>query len=140
MMMRIFRGPAVTSLLAVALLFSGCGSNSGSDLTKAGLVKQGNAICHKRRQQRMRAYTKAEPKESEVERFLVENSIPPYRAMIKELRELRTPTGEAGKLASVLDAMEAAAAKAEQNFVAANPSIIKANDEVRAYGLTECKF
>lgn len=105
--------PAV--VLAIGSVAMGCGGGESSDtppLTKAALVKKGDAICEKvpnRYRARLKALPK--PKKSKSPKATKEEenlkaAVPPLRTASTELDELSPPAGDEQKTEAIVAALE----------------------------------
>jgi predicted dinucleotide-binding enzyme len=139
-------------LLATALLgVSGCGGggDSGSSLTRAEFIKQGNQICRQKNEERVQAKAQKQ-KELGLQpgeiatpaqhKQIVEATVAPFEEATEELREL-VPSDQADKVEPLLAAREElvdvvgkTSATADANFIA----IKKANEFAVQFGLDEC--
>ena len=139
-------------LLAVlALVGTGCGGDeeATASITRSEFLQQGNAICRRGELERGKLLTGAEklvkPGEelgkAGKEKLILTAAVNPYRKMTKELKELGAPEGEEEKVEAIIEAMEEAAQKAEDDPLLALESIApfaKANKLNQEFGLTNC--
>jgi hypothetical protein len=124
-------GIALLILLAVVLTaISGCGGGSssaagqsaGQAISKADLIKKGDAICAKTdkiQTSRMAAYVKKDPKATETKSAFIEMvkkvALPPVRSEVEELASLGTPKGAEKEFAAIIIGFEKAQKSAEAN-------------------------
>lgn len=138
---RFYRLPLIAVAVLAITAGAGCGGSGGeAGLTKTEFNKQANAICSKSRAERTQAFKKAAPKEQEVEQVIVEESLPPYRQMTKEVEELAPPSGDEEQIEKISLLMNQAAESVEDDLPKATPAINKANEAAQAYGLSDCTF
>jgi len=142
--------PSSALLAAVAIavtVAAGCSDGeSTNSLSKAQFVTQANQICTKRTHEREQGFRKSTPsdetvlKQKEVEKVVLEKSLPPYEAMVAEVSKLPPPSGEEKEVEKVVALMEGAASSAKEDLAKATPDIVEANEAVEAYGLRNCIF
>jgi hypothetical protein len=150
------RPPA--SLLAVGLLvltLSGCGGSGGDSteraLTKAQYIKQADAICNKAKDKQLRgltAYVKKHPESREIqsaqEAAVVAVGLPPDRVGIEEIRSLNPPTAHEQEISSLLDEMEAALKKSEEDpttvVTGVRSPFEEVNQRAAKYGFEACNL
>jgi hypothetical protein len=109
---------AVTCSLLALVLMAGCGgsdSDSGSALTKAEMIKQGDAICKKTNDVQGAAITKADKQEPIAERsepdrlkLVVSAVLTPASKEAEELAELTPPAGDEEQLEAIVSGLETA--------------------------------
>jgi hypothetical protein len=147
----------VACVLALGLIAAGCGdSDDGNDdstegtgtsgatetLSKAEFIEQGNEICKqgdKEIQAAGESLGQGTSKE-ELDAFVTDELVPSVQGQIDDIRALGPPEEDADLINGILDDAEA-----ELDKLDADPSLIEQNnlfDEVNqqldAYGLTEC--
>ncbi len=121
----------LAGVVAIAIVAAGCGSSGGGastgatiTLTKVEFIKQGDAICAKD-SKKLEAEGKAFIKDNggdgsnlskkDEEKVIATIFAPSLQAQADELSELDAPQGEEGKTAAIIDALEAAAEKLEDD-------------------------
>lgn len=141
----------LTSLLALLLcaLVAGCGGDddSGGDsggeaLPKAEFVEQANAICAEGNAETEEALGELEnPTEEDAIAFLTDTFLPNVRDQVEEIRGLGFPEGDEETLTATLDEVESVLDTVEEDPEAAaagDDPFAEVNEELNAYGLTEC--
>lgn len=141
---------AVVAMSVLALLFAGCGGGGDSETgatTKAGFVKEADAVCLKNTAKRgqmiselSQQFTGKKPTQAQREE-LVLKLLPTYEDTAAQLGELAPPAGDEEKIEAIVEAMEEAAERVKANPSAALVGSIpfdKANKLVAAYGLEKC--
>jgi len=145
-----FKSIAWLVLAAAMLGVFGCGgSDSGSSLTKAEFIKQGNQICRQGNEQRVQAKAQKQkdlglqPGEIATpaqHKQIVEATLGPYEEATERLQDL-VPSDQAEKVEPLIEAREkvgetvlASSATSTANLGA----IKKANELALQYGLEEC--
>ncbi|HEY6145623.1 MAG TPA: hypothetical protein VIV13_05070 [Solirubrobacterales bacterium] len=135
---------------AVSLAMLGCGSDdSAGSLTRAEYIKQGNAICKKGEEERLDKIGKAlakldnskELNNAAKAKFVRTVALPPYEKQTENLKELGLPDGEEEEAEAVVEAMEGAARKVEDEPVAALTTGVpfeEANKAATDFGLKSC--
>ena len=137
----------VAGVCALAAAAIGCGGDDDEALTKAQFLKQGNAICKKGNKEIDKAAKKTftsnkRPSTAEITKFAEDTLIPSVEEQISGIRDLNPPSADEDQVDSILDEAESALDKTK-----ADPSIFanekndpfkKANQDAKAYGLTEC--
>jgi hypothetical protein len=147
----------LAGVVAIAVIAAGCGSSSDDStettaaLTKAEFVKQGDAICAKGSKQiEAEAEEFAEdnnvdtskPTDKQQEELIATVLAPSLQTQADELGELSAPSGEEGKAAAMIDALEAGAEELEDDpgtllENGADP-LGKANKLANEFGFKEC--
>jgi len=141
----------LAGVLAVALVAAGCGGGSSAPLTKAELIKEGNAVCS----------NGSEQIKTEAAEFLKENHInrrevlgtaqyreltetvvtPTLQQETEEIRALGAPNGEEKEVNALLDALEQGIKNAEKypnDIFKRAEALAEANKKANEYGLKEC--
>jgi hypothetical protein len=146
-------GFAFAAMLAVGLVFAGCGSSDNDKSsstpapTKAEFVSKGNAICKKGNQEIAQGANKTfsadrPPTQAQLKAFATGTLIPSVQSQISALRALGTPEGDEAKVKAMLTSAQAALARVKQDpsLVAneKNDPFAGTNKLLAAYGLTEC--
>ena len=152
---------AVAGVLALAVVAAGCGGSDDSTdtgaaatatLTKAELIKQGDAICKEGNEEIEAGFERFEeekgiPKNQEPSRAqgveIVETVILPNLASQSEsIRGLGAPAGEEKQVGELLDSLDQAIATAEGDpkalFDEDTDPFAAANAKAQAYGFAEC--
>lgn len=150
---------AVAAALTLVAALVGCGgsdstaaSNSGSSehggITKAELIKQGDAICRKTdevQKKALAAYEKKHGKTTafgEIEKALVKVALPPIGTEIEELAALGAPLGDELQVEVIITGFEKALKGAEKH-----PNTLLGTDEgefatpdklAGIYGFNDC--
>jgi hypothetical protein len=147
----------IASLAALALIVAGCGgggdstgSTESSSLTKAELIKQGDAICEKGEEEleeeanqfaKENGIDTGKPTEAQQEEVIEEVVAPALRKQAEELRELGTPSGEEAAVEEITGSLEKGTKELEEEpgklLQGANP-VGKASKLAREYGFKEC--
>jgi hypothetical protein len=143
-------GPLAIGLLALTM--SGCSGSGGSSvepaLTKAQYIKQADAICSKVDQKQLStlsAYAKKHPKrkgsQSAQEAF-VAIGLSLVKVGIEEIRSLSSPTDDSQAVDSMLDEMDAALKKSEEEPTTVVTGVKNPFEEVNQrtakYGFEAC--
>lgn len=157
--MGVKRMAAMAALMAVAaLVIAGCGdssdatgsgdTDSGPTITKAVLIKKGDAICQKTDDAQaagLAAFEKKNPgavrKQKGLEAVIVNAALPPLATEIEELAALGAPKGDEATVGKIIAGWEKALAAAEANpmAIARAQGPFKAPNELAAkYGFKEC--
>lgn len=135
------------ALVALAMVVAGCGgdSDTAEALTRAQFTKEANAICKDSDRERATIFQEksASPSLSDVEQEeLVEEAfIAPYQEMIDSLNELGVPKGDEKEVEAIIQEMEDALAKLEDDplgGLASTEMFEKANKLSSKYGLNGC--
>ena len=146
----------LTGLVVAAVVIAGavgCGGDDkkplskGADdkkpLSKGAYVKQGNAIC-KRGDKKIDAGAsefKGKPTPKQFKTFVTKRFVPSVEDQVKQLRELEPPKGDKAKVEKIYKLADAGVAKvkADPSSIAKKPDPFgKAEQSLRAYGLTVC--
>lgn len=148
--MKRFCGVALLFVI-VAAIAAGCGGDdeATASLSRQQFVKEANAVCKAGERERTEIIEGATKlfKPGEVlskerkEEFVQTGAVDPYRKMTEQLTELGTPEGEEEQVEAVIEEMERAADKAEENPIKALTSIAPfaaANKAVTDYGIDSC--
>lgn len=107
-------------MVVLALLASGCGGEGETTaeptITKAALLKKGNAFCEKTNEELTAAFTPfIEEHRSDDVQFAIENVIPMRRAQVKYLRSIGPPAEGTEQFEKLLVAMEEGIARAKRD-------------------------
>jgi len=151
----MLRKGAVIAVLLGILVLAGCGSSgsegsssSGTELSKAEFIKQGDAICAKTdkvQETELQEFQKKDPEGKLTpavrEEMVTDAGLPPIQDEIKELADLQGPSADSDEIEAIVDGIEEALKKAE-----ADPSLLlKGPDpfaavgkKAAAYGFKEC--
>ena len=112
----------MAGLSALALLAGGCGGGGEETaaaehlISKAALLKKGNAFCEKSNEELTAAFTPfIEEHRSDDVRFAVEHVIPMRKAQVKYLRSLGPPAEDAEQFEKLLAAMEEGIERGKQD-------------------------
>jgi len=137
------------------MIVAGCGgssdsSESTSSLTKAQLVKQGNAICAKGNKEIQEGFEEFEqevgsqkqPTKAQLTEAIETIVLPAVRQQVEGVKDLGAPSGEEAEVEAITDAAEEALEKGEEDPAAlttekADP-FAKANELANEYGLVKC--
>lgn len=141
----------VVGLLLLSSLAAGCGTEEepaaapeAPPLTKAQLIKQGDAICRAGAARGNRAANRQLDESStrvDIRRFVVATAIPELERQLGELRALVPPRADAPRIDAMLDALEEGIEKARKDplVVLTDPDIFAdANRIARKYGFKAC--
>lgn len=152
---------------ALALLASGCGGGSDGDataqgdsgsapsvgavdgLTKAELIAQADAICEetdKKQEAALKAFLKKHPNAGSDPKgqaqMVKEAGLPPIRAEVEEIAALGAPAGEEDQVQAILDGIQQAIEKGEENpeaLLGKSPSPFDAvGKQAAKYGFNAC--
>jgi hypothetical protein len=146
----------LAALAALALIVAGCGSGGGStssessSLTKAELIKQGDAICKQGEEaleEEANEFAKEngidtnKPTKAQQEEVIAQVVAPSLHKQAEELRELGTPSGEESVVEEIFDSLE----KGTEELEAEPGALLKGTNPVeeasklaREYGFKEC--
>jgi hypothetical protein len=146
----------LAALAALALIVAGCGSGGGStssessSLTKAELIKQGDAICKKGEEaleEEANEFAKengintSKPTKAQQEEVLEQVVAPALRKQAEELQELGAPSGEESAVEEIFDSLEKGTEEMEEEpgklLNGTNP-VGEASKLAREYGFKEC--
>jgi hypothetical protein len=135
----VYRGIGATSIAVcvIALVVSGCGGGSGSSstspavttpvttasgMTQAEYVKRGDAICDKSDKAQnasLKAMAKKDPKAESTAagrvKLVVTAGLPPIKIEAQELAALGAPSGDEAEVQAIVDGLNEAIEKSEQN-------------------------
>jgi hypothetical protein len=144
----------LAALAALALVVAGCGgggdSTEGSSLTKAELIKQGDAICKKGEEtleEEANEFAKengidtSKPTKAQQEEVIEQVVAPALRKQAEELRELGTPSGEEDAVEEIFDTLEEGTEELEEEpgkLLEGNNPVEKAGNLAQKYGFKEC--
>jgi len=129
---------SAAAVLVGSVLLAGCGGSSGgsttdgsttkvvvktdSGLTKAELIKEGDAICEetdKTQEVGLKAYLKENPKgqsnEAEQAKMVLAVGLPPIQEEVEDLAELGSPPGDEEIVEAILAGIEKAIEEGEKN-------------------------
>ena len=162
---RVLVAIAVLAVIA-ALAIAGCGDSSdatgegttasgttaaedsGATLTKALVIKKGDAICAKTddiQRQGLEAFEKKNPGAVQtpkgLEEVIVEVALPAVSTEIEELKALPAPSDEVAPLTSIYEAMEKALRSAEKNPLSVGKSLGPFREPAKMakfFGFREC--
>lgn len=134
---------------AFGLLLAGCGGSDddSASLTKAQLIKQGDAICRKADEQQAAAFQRELeniPDESieTQEKVVVAAELPPLQRAAEELDALGAPEGDEEQVEAIVSGMEEAVVEIEAKPIDYVEGDLGTLDEVgrlaKAYGFTDC--
>jgi hypothetical protein len=146
-------------VLAIAVIAAGCGSSSDnssseestSSITKAELIKQGDAICakgNKEGEAEFEEYAEEnglsenkEPTEAQKEELATNILLPSVSGQIEEIRALGAPSGEEEEVSEILDTVEEEIEEGEAEpaglFESGEP-FAEGNKLAREYGFKVC--
>jgi hypothetical protein len=144
--------PALPALALIAVLGVGCGGGGDATITKAELIKKGDAICEKTdttQVEEFQSYGKKHEKEfkrlpgDRVERLLIVRiGLPSIRREGEEIEALGAPSGDEKEVEALTAAIENGLKAAEKNppsvEVPAENPFRKADKLAREYGFTAC--
>ncbi len=118
--------------LAIAVVVAGCGSSSNessSSITKAELIKKGDAICAKAEKKNEGEFEefaeenglseKKEPTEAQNEEIATSILLPSVSGQLEDIRALGAPEGEEEQVDEILETVEGEVEEAE-----AEPSLL----------------
>ena len=158
----------VVSLVAVVMgvvLLAGCGGIDGDsqatdsttkivvttnpDLTKAELIKEGDAICEetdKTQEVGLKAYLKKNPQgqsnKAEQGKMVLAVGLPPIQQEVEELAELGAPPGDEATVQAIVGGIEKAVEEGEKDptslLGAANNPFTGVSKLATEYGFKEC--
>jgi hypothetical protein len=146
-------------VLAIAVIAAGCGSssdNSSSEestasITKAELIKQGDAICATSEKEAEAEFEEfgeengisesKEPTEAQKEELATSILLPSVSSQIEEIRALGAPSGEEEEVSEILDTVEEEVEEGEAEpaalFESGEP-FAEGNKMAREYGFKVC--
>jgi hypothetical protein len=150
----------LAALAALALIVAGCGGGSDStgstegggsgSLTKAELIKQGDAICEKGEEEleeeanefaKENGIDTNKPTEAQQEEVIEQVVAPALGKQAEELRALGTPSGEEAAVEEIFDSLEKGTEELEEDpgqlLKGKNP-VEKASQLAKKYGFKEC--
>ena len=133
----------------VALAVAGCGSDSSSSLTKAEMIKQGDAICKKADERQAANFKKYVAKKSQPggkageEELIRTVGLPPLQEEVTELAELEAPSGDEVEVEAIIKAIEEGIEEGEEDPAAilettAGSKFAEAEKLASAYGFKNC--
>jgi hypothetical protein len=138
---------------ALALFMAGCGDSDETTtaLTKAQFVKQGNALCKKREDERNKeieaVFSKLQPgdelSDPRQAKLIQKLIIPSYEKMIADVKGLGAPEGDEAEVDEIVAAMEKTRDELEadpEEAVFTTVMFNPPNKLVRSYGLRSCAF
>jgi hypothetical protein len=142
-------------MAAIALIGVGCGSSDGADssaapLTKAQLIKQGDAICSKGQDEIHAAYrefTKQHKGESnrpltrtEAEAAIKDLVLPALQKQAQSLDSLGVPKGDQGQVDAIVEGFERVVSEGEEDpaVLLDSTPLVEVGRLARKYGLSEC--
>jgi len=140
------------SALAIAAAAAGCGGSDDESLTKAELIRQGDAIC-KQGGETIQAELAGYVKDHEIgptSRLTKENQeevvltiiLPTLQAEAEELGELEAPEAEADEFTAIVEGLEGAVEKGEaaplSMLNSAPKPLAEAGELAGAYGFEDC--
>jgi hypothetical protein len=144
----------LAALAALALVVAGCGGGSdstdSSSLTKAQLIKQGDAICEKGEETleaeanefaKENGIDTSKPTKAQQEEVIEQVVAPALRKQAEELRELGTPSGEEEAVEEIFDTLEEGTEELEEEpgkLLEGNNPVEKAGNLAQKYGFKEC--
>ncbi len=145
-------------VIAIALIAAGCGSSSDSSstttasITKAQLIKQGDAICaagNKEIEAEFEAYAKKnglsenkEPTKAQQTELGETILIPSVQKQVDEIRALGAPSGEEEEVTAILDTVQEEIEQTEEEpatLASSNSEpFAKGNKMAQEYGFKVC--
>lgn len=146
-------------VLAIALIVAGCGGSSSDDsttstasITKAELIKQGDAICqsgNKEIEAGFEEFAKEngleenqEPSEAQAAEISETVLLPSIQKQIDAIRALGAPSGEEEEVSKILDTVEEEIEAAEEEpeaLITTNTTPFKQGNELaQEYGFKVC--
>lgn len=140
---------SVSVALVACLALAGCGddkstSSDRTTLTKAEVIKQGDAICRASQDRINKASASlatGEPTEAQATAFITDTLVPELEGQIRDLRKLVPPAADAAKLDAMLDSLAADVAKAKQDprgMLTSDGAFVEAGRLAEAYGFQVC--
>ena len=150
---------AVLGVLAMAVIISGCGSDSSTSasataqptpLSKAKFTKQANEICKSGKREKDSAVTQAmqkaagqqNPSPKVFESIVEEAVLPAYSRTIEELDQLGPPKNDEATVKKIIGKFEAALKSVEANPIEASQRspFVAADQAAENYGLNLCSL
>ena len=141
----------LAGVAAVAFLIAGCGSSddsttdSGSTVTKADFVKQGQAICAAGNKEIEEGFKEIlpsgkKPSEDQIAEAMETVLIPSVKKQLGEIEEIGAPEGEDEAVDAFIAGAEGELEKGEEDpqSLASESSFSKTSKEAAALGLTNC--
>jgi hypothetical protein len=144
----------LAGVVAIAVIAAGCGSSSSdstSSLTKAEFIKQGDAICekgNKNDEAEFEAFAKEnnisqskEPSKAQEEELVKTVILPSISTQAEELGELGAPSGEEDQVNAIVEGVEEAVEKAEEDpstVLKGNGPFEEVDTLTKEYGLKVC--
>jgi hypothetical protein len=140
----------LAAAVVLGLLAPGCGASDSSDdattLTKAGLIKRGDAICQRANElevTRLEALERSNgAKESTPAEQLREVILPAVRTEMEEIGELHPPRDDEDELKAIVAALEAGVLEGEKNLSSlldgSSRQFAKAFALMQGYGFKVC--
>lgn len=130
-------------IAAIAVLASGCGSGDASaeSLPKAQFTRKADAICERANEAQLAAIGNAIGSGREVNGAKHELALvlPPVQREVEEISELGAPIGDEKEIASIVEGLEEAIAKAEEDPTYGIETAFTAVDKRAVkYGLPHC--
>jgi hypothetical protein len=127
----------------------GCGDGSLTALSKAEFIKRGNEICKLARERKAASvfgyrerHQEDAPAQASDRRLVTAVALAPIQRMNEELLSLAPPSRDAGQVAAIVHAFEAAAMDQERNpagvLEGARDPFYRANRMASRYGLNVC--
>jgi hypothetical protein len=136
--------------LALGLTAVACGGEDQAPLSRAAFLKEGNAICKLRENERDAALKEASEeqeagkssREAELEEFVIDVALPPIQAMTEELDDLVAPERDEKRVEVIVRGFQNGIGKLEDDPGSAmfGTSFSEASMRAEAYGLTNCKI
>lgn len=135
--------------VAITSIAMGCGGGGTPALSKAEVIKQGDAICEKadaKQEAGINKYGKEHPKgqfteKGEQEKLVRVVGLPPILMEAEELRDLSAPEGQQDEIEAIATAIESAVEKGESNpssILNGEGPFSKADKLAREYGFKAC--
>lgn len=142
---------SVVALLLIGSLAAGCGEEgepaaepAAPPLTKAQLIKRGDAICRAGAARATKAANRqldASSTRADVRRFVVRTAIPELERQHDELRALAPPRTDAPRIDAMLDALQEGIEKTRKDplaMITDGTVFAEANRIARKYGFKAC--
>jgi ABC-type glycerol-3-phosphate transport system substrate-binding protein len=145
-------------VLAIAIAAAGCGGSSSDSsdttasaaLTKAELIKQGDAICEKGNKAIEKEAEEfadennvdtENPTAAQQEEVIVDVVAPGVRRQVEEIGDLTPPSGDEAKIEAMVAAVEEGTKAMESDpttLIEGTNPLGKGSKLARSYGFTEC--
>lgn len=143
----------LAALVALAAIVGGCGGDDDSDtadsLTKAELIKEGDAICEKANKQSEKEaeefakendFSLERPSKKQLEEAVTEILVPSLNQQVEELDALGAPEGDEEQVEEIIVSLEGASEEIEKDpSLVFEPTVLKEPAQLAEdYGFEVC--